>query len=246
MLLMSTSISGEAKRSFSRGIRLCPPASTFASPPTGAKQADRLVERPWGLVAEPGRIDVRLPSEVLSVSELVGRSGWRVRVGYRDRERLCFRVGPALLVWWPRALDRLAGDLQVLDQLRPRPHRGALARSSACARSPRTVADCPDCGRTIRLPYACPRTSARGRPTAHVPGLCSDRIHATTTSRLAPGPRARCSRRSDRHDGDATMVRCARRRGRYRQRSSLRLRRRPMGFPWPRSCTARGQHGPRH
>jgi hypothetical protein len=33
MLLMSTRTSGEAKRSLSMGIRLCPPASTLASPP---------------------------------------------------------------------------------------------------------------------------------------------------------------------------------------------------------------------
>ena len=94
-LLMSTRSSGAAKRSFSSGTRLCPPASTFASPPPCLQQLDRLVERARGLVAEPRRIHAssycscRLTDR--RVSEPSRRSAVRRRVRDRGRRRVVAR-----------------------------------------------------------------------------------------------------------------------------------------------------------
>ncbi|MGB1728080.1 MAG: hypothetical protein ACPHIW_08035, partial [Ilumatobacteraceae bacterium] len=48
-------------------------------------------------------------------------------VGDRRRERLGIGVGARFLVWRPRTLHRLAGDLEVIDELGPSPHSRALA-----------------------------------------------------------------------------------------------------------------------
>src|SRR3984957_1423549 len=50
-----------------------------------------------------------------------------VRVGNRLRARLIVGVGARFLVRRPRAGDRLPGDLEVVDELGPRPDRGAPA-----------------------------------------------------------------------------------------------------------------------
>src|SRR5208283_3553574 len=50
------------------------------------------------------------------------------RLGHGDRQRVLFRVRPRLLVRWPRPWHRLARDLQVVHQLGPGPHGGALPR----------------------------------------------------------------------------------------------------------------------
>ena len=90
-LLMSTSSSGAAKRSFSSGTRLWPPASTLASPPPSLEQRDRLVERARRLVAEPGRVHVRASRRAgpapVGLASGVGARAQRSpsRVGDRDR-----------------------------------------------------------------------------------------------------------------------------------------------------------------
>src|SRR5688572_15108648 len=77
------------------------------------------------------------PEKVLELERCWGRwvgpsSGLggplRAWIGDGDRPGLDLgRVGAWVLVGWPRSLHRLSGDLQVVDELRPRPHRGALA-----------------------------------------------------------------------------------------------------------------------
>jgi hypothetical protein len=51
----------------------------------------------------------------------------RMRVAHCHRKRFGRRVGPRLLVRRPRSLDGLAGHLEVVNDLRPRPNRRALA-----------------------------------------------------------------------------------------------------------------------
>jgi hypothetical protein len=58
----------------------------------------------------------------------LGLTERRLRVGHSNGQGFGRRVGSWLLMGRPGALDRLAGDFQVLDDLRPRPDRGALAR----------------------------------------------------------------------------------------------------------------------
>ena len=98
---MSTSSSGAAKRSLSSGMRLWPPASTFASSPCSAQQVDRLVERARRLVAEPRRVH-----RALLYSSWAARSAPGT-LGHGDRERLFRGVGPGLLVRRPRPCDGL-------------------------------------------------------------------------------------------------------------------------------------------
>ena len=58
----------------------------------------------------------------------LGLTERRLRVGHGHRQGFGRGVGSWLLMRRPGALDRLAGDFEVIDDLRPRPDRGALTR----------------------------------------------------------------------------------------------------------------------
>src|SRR5690348_1101645 len=120
---MSTSNSGAANRSFSNGTRLCPPASTFASPPPSCSRAiASSIERGASYRNRDGYI-------VPSWSARVGRGGSApagLGVGDRDRHRLRLGIGPGLLMRRPWSLYGLGGHLEVLDELRECPHGWAL------------------------------------------------------------------------------------------------------------------------
>src|SRR5579863_2454880 len=112
---MSTSSTGEANRSFIIGTRLCPPASTLASSPPSLSRA----------IASSRECGASYRNRDGNIQFL--RSAG-VGVGNGLRPRLVVGVGARLLVRRPRAGDGLPGDLEVVNELRPRPHGRALAR----------------------------------------------------------------------------------------------------------------------
>src|SRR5689334_4051062 len=132
---MSTTSSGDAKRSFISGTRLWPPASTLASsPPSCSRLIASSSDRGASYRNRDGYIgSSRCPSGGLRFGVGVGRRrfpprgrGPRFRVRYRHRKRVFLWIRPGLLVRWPRSRYRLARDLEVVDQLGPGPYGRAL------------------------------------------------------------------------------------------------------------------------
>src|SRR5579862_3218269 len=118
---MSTTSCGEAKRSFMSGIRLWPPARTLASsPPSCSMPIAAASERGASYRNRDGYIDPP------GVAGKPAGLRLRFRVGYRHRQRFVVGIRPGLLMRRPRSGHRLAGDLEVVDQLRPGPDGRAL------------------------------------------------------------------------------------------------------------------------
>ena len=105
MLLMSTRTSGEAKRSFSMRDQALPPGQHLGFAATVVQQADRLVERARGFVAEAGWVDASLLSVLLPLSPRVSGpsrdgDGRRTPAG-RGRRRGATRPRDrAARSWW--------------------------------------------------------------------------------------------------------------------------------------------------
>ena len=164
---MSTSISGEAKRSLIIGTRLWPPARTLASPPPSASRAHGLLDRPGSLVAESRGVDVCLlgfasglrPEFVLRLGLTCGTIEGRARprAGIRPMGRVLAVDGEAR---GPGPVGRrLSGS-----RLSPAtPRSWGSYPSWGPARSTRTTVDCPGYDRTSRLPRFTSRISWANR-----------------------------------------------------------------------------------
>src|SRR5215472_10495553 len=133
MLLMSTTSSGEAKRSFISGTRLWPPASTLASsPPWCSRLIASSSDRGASYRNRDGYIrSSRCPSGAgsgfrVGLRRFPPGRGPRFRVGYRHGQRVLLGIRPGLLVRRPRSRHRLARDLEVVDQFGPGPDGRAL------------------------------------------------------------------------------------------------------------------------
>lgn len=79
----------------------------------GAEEADGFLETGRCLVTEPGWVHVVLPLTLVT--------GRALGVGHSPGQGIGIGVRPGLLVRRPRTLHRLAGHLEVVDQLWPRP-----------------------------------------------------------------------------------------------------------------------------
>src|SRR3981189_3154137 len=95
-----------------------------------------------------------------SLSGLVAKAGFGVeavlRLSHRDGQRVLFRVRPRLLVRRPRPGHRLPADLEVVDQLGPRPDRRALPRFRRVLHQFETGGDYPGCARWTRSALIAP------------------------------------------------------------------------------------------
>ena len=145
---MSTSISGAANRSFSSGIKLCPPASTFASPPPSRSSA-------IASSSERGA-SYRNRDGYMRASSSCGRGRLRPAGQTRGRgsrpEATRSRgrvVALGAEATDPGPVDRPPSGSRSAGAM---PTPSGSCRSSARARSLRTAAGCPDCDRSTPLP----------------------------------------------------------------------------------------------
>ena len=85
---------------------------------SSGEQGYGLGECRGGFVAEAGWIHTSAPRRLPTRS---------LRIRHSSRHRVGIGIGTSLLVRRPRPLDRLSGDFEIVDNLRPRPDRRACA-----------------------------------------------------------------------------------------------------------------------
>ena len=196
---MSTSSSGDGEAQLQQRDEALAPGEDLRLAAPGVEQGDGLVERTRGLVAEAGRVDgsllgVRPPwsgCSCRSARRGLGCRGGRLWIGHGDRKGLVAGVGPPLLMGWPRSLHGLPGHLQVVDQLRPGPDRGALAGLRSVLDQLVQPRIAPDCDRSTRLPPAYPLVRRDGaRPRREPAGMVAGRSRGRDvlwSTRPSPG-----------------------------------------------------------